>query len=340
MEVGRAALARLERVSRVLVTGGHGLLGSWLVKALLARGDAVTVLERGGGAGSALTLEGTDASVEVVGADVRDGPAVARAVAGRRLDSVFHLAGQAIVATARRSPLETFETNVGGTWNVLEACREAGVGRVVVASSDTVYGPDAPGPCTEDLPLRAAFPYDASKAAADVIARSYWPSYGLAVAVTRFANVYGGGDMNRSRLVPGSVWAALAGERPVIRSDGTPQRDFLYVEDAVAAYLALDVALERGDGAAGEAFNAGGGETHQVLDIVQAVFAAAGAPFAPDIRGAGVPPGELARQVVDHGKLARLTAWAPRVALAEGARRTVEWYRRYAPAPPAGAGAV
>jgi CDP-glucose 4,6-dehydratase len=216
---------------------------------------------------------------------------------------------------------------------------------VIVASSDTVYGPGAPGPCTEELPLRAAHPYDASKAAADVIARSYWTSYGLPVAVTRLANVYGGGDMNASRLVPGSVWAALGGRRAVIRSDGTPERDFLYVEDAVAAYLALDRALAAGSargadgpaggaGAAGEAFNAGGGETHRVLDIVRAVFDAVGAPFDPDIRGAGVPRGELARQVVDHGKLARLTGWAPGVDLAEGVRRTVAWYRRHAPTVP------
>lgn len=323
-------------MSRTFVTGGHGLVGSWLVKGLLARGDRVTVLQRDPGSrASALALEGTAVHVEVVRGDIRDGEALARALAGRSIDAAFHLAGQPILATARRSPLETFETNVAGTWRLLEACREAGVGRVVVASSDTVYGADAPAPCTEKLPLRAAYPYDASKAAADVIARSYWTSHGLPVAVTRCANIYGGGDMNASRLVPESVWAALGGRRPIIRSDGSPERDFIYVEDAVGAYLAIDAALAPGD-AAGEAFNAGGGETHRVLDIVRAVFAAAGAPFDPDIRGAGVPPGELARQVVDHGKLVRLTGWAPRVDLAEGLRRTVDWYRRYAPAPPAG----
>jgi CDP-glucose 4,6-dehydratase len=330
-------------VSRAFVTGGHGLIGSWLVKGLLERGDAVTVLERGDRPGSALSLEGTGDRVELVRGDVRDAEALGRALGaggggrGGAFDAVFHLAGQPILAAARTSPATTFETNVAGTWNLLEACRSAGVGRVIVASSDTVYGPGAPGSCTEELPLRAADPYDASKAAADVIARSYWTSYGLRVAVTRLANVYGGGDMNPSRLVPGSVWAALAGRRAVIRSDGTPERDFLYVEDAVAAYLALDRALADGPGgrgAAGEAFNAGGGETHRVLDIVRAVFDAVGAPFDPDIRGAGVPRGELARQVVDHGKLARLTGWAPGVDLAEGVRRTVAWYRRHAPTPP------
>ena len=328
-------------MSDVLVTGAHGLLGSWLVKALLARGDRVSVLERGEAPWSALTLEGTRAHVEAIRGDVRDAAAVGRAIGMRPLEAVFHLAGQAILGTARRAPVETFETNVGGTWTVLEACRAAGVGRVIVASSDTVYGPGAPAPCTEDVPLRAAHPYDASKAAADVIARSYGCNYDLPVAVTRLANVYGGGDMHASRLVPGSVWAALAGCRPVIRSDGSPQRDFLYVSDAVGAYLALDAALAAGAaGAAGEAFNAGGAEVHRVLDIVRAVFDAAGAPFDPDIRGAGVPPGELDRQVVDHGKLARLTGWAPRVGLAEGAGRTVDWYRRHAPRAPAALAAV
>ncbi|MEA2302533.1 MAG: hypothetical protein QOE44_3068 [Solirubrobacteraceae bacterium] len=345
-------------MSRAFVTGGHGLIGSWLVKGLLDRGDEVTVLERGDRPGSALSVEGTRDRVELVRGDVRDAGALRRALGGggagggggsgggggggagggrAPIDVVFHLAGQPILAAARTAPGTTFETNVAGTWNLLEACRSAGVGRVIVASSDTVYGPGAPGSCTEELPLRAADPYDASKAAADVIARSYWTSYGLRVAVTRLANVYGGGDMNPSRLVPGSVWSALAGRRAVIRSDGTPERDFLYVEDAVAAYLALDRALADapgGGGAAGEAFNAGGGETHRVLDIVRAVFDAVGAPFDPDIRGAGVPRGELARQVVDHGKLARLTGWAPGVDLAEGVRRTVAWYRRHAPTPP------
>jgi CDP-glucose 4,6-dehydratase len=340
--LGGAALAHLGRVSRAFVTGGHGLLGTWLVKALLVRGDDVTIFQRGHGdpGASPLALEGLLASVEVVAGDVRDGPGLARAIAARPLDSVFHLAGQAIVGVAQRSPRDTFETNVAGTWRLLEACREAGVGRVIVASSDTIYGIGATGPHTEELRLRPASAYDASKAAADLIARSYWSSYGLPVAVTRFANVYGGGDMNSSRLVPGSVWAALGGRRPVIRSDGTPRRDFLYVEDAVAAYLAIDRALGRGDGAAGEAFNAGGGRTHPIIEVVRAVFAAAGAPFDPDIRAPDARPGEQDRQVVDHAKLAGLTGWAPRVGLDGGARRTVDWYRRYAPAGPVRPGAV
>jgi CDP-glucose 4,6-dehydratase len=324
-------------VTGVLVTGGHGLIGSWLVKALLARGDAVTVLARGRRPGSALTLEGTAGAIDVVYGDLLDGPLIERTVRERRIDLVFHLAGQTIVGNARQAPAATFEANVKGTWTVLEACRAAGSPRVVAASSEKVYGPSASGPCTEQRALDAAFPYDASKAAADVIARSYWSSYGMPVAVSRFANVYGGGDMNASRLIPEAVWAALGGRRPVIRSDGTAQRDFLYVEDAVAAYLAIADALEDPRRAGGAAFNAGGGGPQPVLEVVRLVFEAAGAPFAPDIRGTGTPAGELAFESVDHSRLTRLTGWRPQVDLAEGLRRTVAWYRTHAPTPPSDA---
>ncbi|HEY5197915.1 MAG TPA: NAD-dependent epimerase/dehydratase family protein [Solirubrobacteraceae bacterium] len=330
-------MARLEPVTRVLVTGGHGLIGSWLVKALLDRGDHVSVLARGPRPGSALTLEGSAAAVDFVHGDLLDGRLIERALRDGEIELVFHLAGQTIVGNARQAPAATFETNVKGTWTLLEACRAAGSPRVVAASSEKVYGPSLGGRCTEQRALDAAYPYDASKAAADVIARSYWSSYGMPVAVTRFANIYGGGDMNPSRLVPEAVWAALAGRRPVIRSDGTAQRDFLYVEDAVAAYLAIADALERPERAGGAAFNAGGGGPQPVLEVVRLVFEAAGAGFEPDIRGTGTPAGELAFESVDHSRLSDLTGWRPRVELAEGLRRTVEWYRTHAPTPPADA---
>jgi CDP-glucose 4,6-dehydratase len=321
-------------VTRVLVTGAHGLIGSWLVKALLRRGDAVTALARRDRPDSPLTLEGTAAAVDIVRGELLDGELLERTLRDQRIDLVFHLAGQTIVGDARLAPAATFETNVKGTWTLLEAARAAGAPRVVVASSDKVYGPSPEHPCTEQRPLAAAYPYDASKAAADVIARSYWTSYGMPVAVTRFANVYGGGDMNASRLVPEAVWAALAGRRPVIRSDGTAQRDFLYVEDAVDAYLAIAAALETPDAAGGAAFNAGGGQPRPVLDVVRLVFAAADAPFHPDIRGAGTPAGELAFESVDSSRLTALTGWRPTVDLADGLRRTVAWYRDLAPTPP------
>jgi CDP-glucose 4,6-dehydratase len=308
------------------VTGAHGLLGSWLVKGLLDRGVRVAVLRRDEPARSALALEGTEARVDVVPGDVTDPAVVARALADYEADTVFHLAAQTLVGTARRSPGATFDTNVRGTWTVLEACRAAGVERVLVASSDKAYGPSDDLPYREDAPLRARFPYDASKAAADLIARSYFHTYELPVAVTRFANLYGGGDLNFSRLVPEAVAAAIQGRAPVIRSDGRMERDFLYVEDAVAAYLALADALP-GGGAAGQAFNAGGGRPIAVLDVVRAVCAAADVSLEPVVLDEA--RAEIPRQYVDSAKLRELTGWEPAVGLDEGLRRTVDWYRAH-----------
>src|SRR5205085_7162440 len=246
------------------------VLGAWLVRGLLERGARVVALRRDEPAVSALEAMGLDGRVDVVHGDVVSDGLVARALNEYGVDSVFHLAAQTELANASRAPLPTFETNVRGTWLVLEACRLHGVERVIVASSDKAYGRHEDLPYRETHALLARYPYDVSKAACDMIARSYWHTFGLPVAVTRFANLYGGGDTNRSRLVPEAVCAALAGRRPVIRSDGSPERDFLYVEDAVKAYLAIWEALGRGLGC-GEAFNAGGGEPHRVSDVVSLI---------------------------------------------------------------------
>ena len=326
-------------MTRVLVTGGHGFVASHLARALLERGDAVRVLDRpdpreadvGGPRRSGLELLGIRDEVELAEADLRDAEAVDAAVAG--CDAVFHLAAQTIVGVARSSPRETFEVNVRGAWHVFEACRAHDVERVVFASSDKAYGASPELPYREDFPLRAAYPYDASKAAADVIARSYAHAYGLPIAVSRFANVYGGGDLNFSRLVPETVAAVLDGRRPVIRSDGSPERDFLHVDDAVSAYLAIAEALGA-DGAAGEAFNAGGERPHAVREVVELIAAAAGAGIDPDFRGAGNPDGEIDRQFVDSTKLRELTGWRPEVELRDGLRRTLEWYREHPEARP------
>jgi CDP-glucose 4,6-dehydratase len=320
---------------RALVTGGHGFVASWLAKTLLAAGDEVRVLDRadprltdvGTPRASGLELQGIAGEVEVVEVDLREREAVQGALQG--LDVVFHLAAQTIVGTAQDSPLETFEVNVQGTWNLLEACRRVGVARVVVASSDKAYGASEELPYREDFPLRACFPYEASKAAADILARSYWPSYGLPVAVTRFANIYGGGDLNFSRLIPEAVSAVLDGRRPVIRSDGTPERDFLYVEDAAAAYLAIAAALGDGGAANGEAFNAGGEKPFAVAEVLRLIAEVAGTGLEPDIRGSGNPEGEIDRQFVDSSKLRETTGWTPEVGLSEGLGRTVEWYREH-----------
>lgn len=326
-------------MSRALVTGAHGFVASHLSRALLERGDAVTVLDRpdprvadvGGPRRSGLDLLGIRDDVQLVEADLRDAEAVAGALAG--VDAVFHLAAQTIVGVARESPLETLEVNVRGAWNIFEACREQGVKTVVFASSDKAYGASPELPYKEDFALRAAYPYDASKAAADIIARSYASAYGVPLAVTRFANIYGGGDLNFSRLIPETVVAALEGRAPVIRSDGSPERDFLHVDDAVSAYLAIADALGAGD-AVGEAFNAGGDRPHSVREVVELIAEAAGSGVEPDFQGAGNPDGEIDRQFVDSTKLRELTGWRPGVGLEHGLRRTLEWYREHPEARP------
>jgi CDP-glucose 4,6-dehydratase len=312
----------------VFVTGGYGLLGSWMVRALLDVGAHPVVLKRDDVVNSALMLDGTESKVTVVHGDLIAPGVIERAINEYEVDTVFHLAAQTIVGTANRSPVPTFEANIRGTWSLLEACRMNQVPRVIVAASDKAYGPSDDLPYREDHPLGARYPYDVSKAATDLIARSYWHTFTVPVVVTRFANLYGGGDLNPSRLVPESVIAAIEGRRPVIRSDGSLERDFLYVEDGVQAYFAIADLLDAGEGR-GEAFNAGSGRPYSVLEIVQAACRAAGTEVEPDIRGQGVPAGEIPRQFVDATKLQDATGWRPAVDLDEGMRRTVDWYRRY-----------
>jgi CDP-glucose 4,6-dehydratase len=322
-----------------LVTGAHGFVASHLAAALLGGGMEVRILDRpdprtadvGGPRRSALDLLGIRGEVELAEADLRDAEGVEAAVAG--CDTVFHLAAQTIVGAARESPQETFEVNVRGAWNVFEACRAHSVQRVVFASSDKAYGTSPKLPYREDFALRAAYPYDASKAAADIVARSYAHAYGLPLAVTRFANIYGGGDLNFSRLVPEATVAAIDGRAPEIRSDGSPERDFLHVDDAVSAYLAIAEALDRGS-ATGEAFNAGGERPHSVREVVELIAELAATGVDPDFRGAGTPEGEIDRQYVDSSKLRELTGWRPEVELADGLWRTLEWYRSHPEARP------
>jgi CDP-glucose 4,6-dehydratase len=325
-------------VEVALVTGGRGFVGAWLAKALLESGTRVVSLDRRRAerAASTLALLGIGGDVEDVEGDLNNGELVGGLLRSRRVDSVFHLAAETIVGDVQASPVRGFETNVRGTWTLLEACRVADVERIVVASSDKAYGAHAELPYREDFALRPTAPYEASKAAADLIARSYARSYGLPVAVTRFANIYGGGDLNFSRLVPETVSAALGGRRPVLRSDGSPERDLLYVEDAASAYLAIAAGLDRDD-VRGEAFNAGGGEPHSVREVVELILRLAGTDLEPDVQGTGSPEGEIDRQWVDPTKLRERCGWSPSVDLEEGLRRTIQWYREHpearAPAP-------
>jgi CDP-glucose 4,6-dehydratase len=316
---------------KALVTGAHGFVGSWVAKALLADGASVVAFDRGEPAISSLALQGIESEVDDVNGDLCDLEAVSQALEG--VDAVFHLAAQTIVGAANSSPLPTFETNIQGTWTLLEASRQGEVERVVFASSDKAYGPHERLPYTEDAALQPTFPYDVSKAAADLIARSYWHTYELPVAVTRFANIYGGGDLNFSRLIPEAVTAVLDGRRPVIRSDGSPERDFLYVEDVAAAYIAIAKTLAGGKGA-GEAFNAGWGKPNSVREVLDLICEVAGSDIEPDIRGTGNPNGEIDRQYLESTKIREVTGWQPQVDLREGITRTLEWYRGHPEARP------
>jgi CDP-glucose 4,6-dehydratase len=292
---------------------------------LLEEGAEVSSIDHEGSSPTGLELHGVTGEVNDVMADLRDHDAVLDLLRSSRIDTVFHLAAQAIVGDANTSPIPTFETNIEGTWVLLEACREAGVERMVVASSDKAYGQHGQLPYTEDAALQPTFPYDVSKAATDLIARSYWHTYGLPVAVTRLANIYGGGDRNFSRLVPESVTAVLDARRPVIRSDGSPERDFLYVEDAARVYLALAAALPDGR-VAGEAFNAGWGRPHPVREVVDLICELGPNDVEPDYRGTGNPSGEIDRQYLDSTKIRERIGWEPRIDLRDGISRTLEWY--------------
>ncbi|HEX6587324.1 MAG TPA: NAD-dependent epimerase/dehydratase family protein [Solirubrobacterales bacterium] len=323
---------------RALVTGAHGFAASWLAKTLLDSGSEVSSLDREGGSPTGLELHGIGGDVNDVIGDLRDYDMVIKLLRDNSIDSVFHLAAQAIVGHANASPIPTFETNIEGTWVLLEACRDARVELVVVASSDKAYGPHEELPYTEDSALQPIFPYDVSKAATDLIARSYWHTYRLPVAVTRFANLYGGGDRNFSRLIPETVSAVLAGRRPVIRSDGTPERDFLYVEDAARAYMTIAGALAAGR-AGGEAFNAGSGRPHPVREVVELICQLGPTEVEPDYRGAGSPSGEIDRQYLDSTKIREQTGWEPGVELRDGIERTLDWYRAHPGVRPAAASA-
>jgi CDP-glucose 4,6-dehydratase len=313
-----------------LVTGGRGFVGGWLAKALIERGDRVVSFDRRQTTErpSVIGMVGIEDELIQVEGDITDADAVTRAISEHGVETVFHLAAEPIVGTVHESPVRGFDSNVRGTWTVLQACRSHGLERVVVASSDKAYGAHEELPYREHFALRPTAPYEASKAAADLIARSYWTSYGLPVAVTRFANIYGGGDLNFSRLIPEAVSAAIAGRPPVLRSDGSPERDFLYVEDAAAAYLAIADALDRPK-VRGEAFNCGAGRPYAVREVVELIARLSGTGVEPEIRGSGNPSGEIDRQYLDPGKLRQLVGFAPAVGLEEGLERTIAWYRAH-----------
>ncbi|MFI5010258.1 MAG: NAD-dependent epimerase/dehydratase family protein [Solirubrobacterales bacterium] len=325
--------------TRVLFTGAQGFIGSWVAERLLGEGAEVLVLDRPPAELSRFRLRGLHERCTPVRAELMDADSLRSAIEHHGVQAVFHLAATAIVESATSSPLRAYEVNVRGTWNLLEACRLAAEPpqRVVVASTDKAYGVHEDLPYREDHALQPRYPYDASKACADIVARSYAHTFGLPVAVTRFGNVFGGGDVNFSRLIPGAVRALLAGERPVIRSNGLLERDFLYAEDAVTAYLAVAGSLDRPE-LHGHAWNASIGRPVKVLEVVKQLIEIAGLELEPDVRGHGTPHGELARQWLDCGAISEHLGWTPEWDLGEGLEATFRWYAQELPRIPSLAG--
>lgn len=312
----------------VLVTGCCGFLGSWLTIALVDAGASVVGLVRDEVPFSHLRTSGYIERISVVRGDVTDYACMERVLNEYEIDTVFHLAAQTIVTIANRAPLSTFDTNIRGTWTLLEAARHAPkVSRLLVASSDKAYGVHERLPYTEDAPLRACYPYDVSKSCAELIARAYYATYGLPLAITRCANLYGGGDLNWSRVFPGTIRSVILGERPIIRSDGTMIRDYLYVQDAVRAYLTLAVNLERPE-VRGEAFNFGTDDPKSVLEIVQTIIAVSDHPELEPIV-LGEARNEIPAQYLDSSKARRVLGWQPRYTLEEGLREAMGWYREF-----------
>ncbi len=314
---------------QVFVTGSTGFLGSWMVRELAQAGAAVVGLARDHlPGGSRVHFPEAYESVTLVRGELEDQPLLERALNEYEVDTVFHLGAQAIVGTANRNPTSTFEANIRGTWNLLEACRRVSTVKcVIVASSDKAYGEQSQLPYTEASPLQGRYPYDVSKSCADLLAQCYFHTYKLPVCVTRNANFFGGGDLNFNRIIPGTIRSVLRGEAPVIRSDGQFVRDYIYVRDVVGAYLLLakhmsDPALH------GQSFNFSNEVQLTVLEVVNLILELMGAKqLAPVVLNQA--SAEIRNQYLSCEKARRMLDWRPGYSFAAGLRETIDWYRNY-----------
>jgi CDP-glucose 4,6-dehydratase len=310
------------------VTGGTGLVGSWLVRRLVEAGAQVVCLVRDWVPQSELVRSRQIEQVIVVRGDIRERNLVERALGEYEIDTVIHLAAQTIVPIANRNPISTFETNIAGTWNLLEACRRSPrVRQVVIASSDKAYGDQELLPYDESTPLRGQHPYDVSKSAADLIAQTYAISYQLPVVITRCGNFYGGGDLNWNRIVPGTIRSVLRGQPPVIRSDGNFVRDYFYVEDGAAAYMLLAEQLARDADLSGEAFNFSYGNQMTVLELTRRILRLMGSDLQPEIRNEAV--NEIRKQYLNADKSREKLGWSPFFTLEAGLKKTIAWYKDF-----------
>jgi CDP-glucose 4,6-dehydratase len=311
-----------------LVTGGTGLVGSWLVRRLIEQRSSVTCLVRDWVPESELVRGHLIDRVKVVRGDVRDSTLIERTLGEYEIDTVFHLAAQTIVSIANRNPVSTFETNVQGTWVLLEACRRSpAVKQIVVASSDKAYGDQEILPYSETTPLQGTHPYDVSKSCADLIAHAYHLTYRLPVVITRCGNFYGGGDLNWNRIVPGTIRSVIRGQRPIIRSDGQYIRDYFYVEDGVAAYMLLAERLAAQPSLSGEAFNFSNELQVTVLQLVERVLAAMGSDLRPEIRNEA--SNEIRDQRLSAAKARQVLGWQPLFGLDQGLALAIDWYRGF-----------
>lgn len=310
------------------VTGGTGLVGSWLLKRLTEAGANVTCLIRDWVPQSELIRSGIIGKVNVVRGDIRDLNMIERVVGEYEIDTVIHLAAQTIVTIANRNPISTFETNIAGTWNLMEACRRSPkVKQIIVASSDKAYGDQEILPYDENTPLQGQHPYDVSKSAADLIAHTYAVSFDLPVAITRCGNFYGGGDLNWNRIIPGTIRSILRGQPPVIRSDGEYIRDYFYVEDGAAAYMLLAEQLATRPELKGQAFNFSNELQVTVREIVERISSKMNSKFPPDIRNE--ISNEIRHQYLSAEKARTEINWKPMFNLDEGLQKTIEWYKEF-----------
>jgi CDP-glucose 4,6-dehydratase len=334
--VGAVTTTQTWRGRRVLVTGATGLIGSWLTRRLVDLGAHVVTFVLDPDPQSELVRSGTIARTSVVMGRLECYEDVERAVVGHETDTVFHLGAQTLVGVALRAPLATLQANVAGTWNVTEAARRHSdlVRRVVVASSYKAYGESPQLPYVEDMALRGSSPYDVSKSCTDLVTQSYAHTYGVPAVIARCGNVFGGGDLNWSRIVPGTLRALLTGEQPVIRSDGTFLRDYIYVDDVVDAYLRLDDVLDDAT-LIGEAFNFSDEHPMSVMDIYRAICSATGAPETEPLI-LGRAEHEIHDQYLSASKARERLGWKPTFTIQEGLVRTVAWYREFLAADSAG----
>jgi CDP-glucose 4,6-dehydratase len=309
----------------VFITGCTGLLGSWLTKALVERGANVTGLIRDQVPKSNLNWSGFKNKINTVRGDLNDYFLLERILNEYEIDTVFHLAAQTIVTIANRNPISTFESNIKGTWNLLEACRRSNlVDRIVFASSDKAYGSQKELPYSESAPLQGRHPYDVSKSCADLICKSYHETYELPVCVTRCGNFYGGGDLNFNRIVPGTIRSVLHNERPVIRSDGTMVRDYFYIEDGVEAYITLAEHIKEKN-IAGEAFNFSNEQPLKVTEMVEEILNVMDSDLKPKILNE--TSNEIKEQYLSSEKARKLLNWNSSYTMEECLKKTVEWYK-------------